>query len=124
MDYLFNKEYIKHTYYGMLITLSNGEEDEVVRVPYPDRSDGQMFAIAENMLGGARVRVICEDGKSRLGRIPGKLKKRMWIREDDLLIVEPWDFQDEKCDIKYRYTRTQVNYLRKKNDLPDSLDVF
>jgi len=77
----------------MVITLSNGDEDEVVRVPYPDRSEGQMFAIAENMLGGARVRVICEDGKSRLGRIPGKLKKRMWIREDDLLIVDPWDFQ-------------------------------
>ncbi len=104
--------------------MSNGDEDEVVRVPYPDRSEGQMFAIADKMLGGARVRVVCEDGESRMGRIPGKLKKRMWIREDDLLIVDPWDFQDEKCDIEYRYTRTQVSYLQKKNDIPNSLDVF
>jgi len=32
-----------------------------------------------------------------------KSKKRVWIREGDILIVTPWSFQDEKCDIIYRY---------------------
>ena len=102
----------------------NDDEEEVVRVPYPRRNEGQMFAIADKMLGGGRVRVVCEDGESRMGRIPGKLKKRMWIREGDLLIVNPWDFQDEKSDVEYRYTRTQVKYLKRRNQIPDELDVF
>lgn len=100
------------------------EDEEVVRVPYPRRNEGQMFAVAKKMLGGGRIRVMCEDGKTRMGRIPGKLKKRMWIREGDLLIVNPWDFQDEKCEVEYRYTRTQVNYLQKRNDIPNNLDIF
>ncbi len=100
----------------------NGEE--VIRVPYPRRRQGQMFAIADKMLGGGRIRVMCEDGKSRMGRIPGKLKKRMWMREGDLLIVKPWDFQDEKAEVEYRYTRTQINYLKRRGDIPSSIDIF
>ncbi len=103
---------------------NKNDEEEVVRVPYPRRNEGQMFAIADKMLGGGRVRVVCEDGESRMGRIPGKLKKRMWIREGDLLIVNPWDFQDEKSDVEYRYTRTQVKYLKRRNQIPNELDVF
>ena len=67
---------------------------------------------------------MCADGKGRLGRIPGKIKKRMWIREGDLLIVRPWDFQDEKADIIYRYTKTQSAYLSRKRMLPEILDIF
>ncbi|MFP4051914.1 MAG: translation initiation factor eIF-1A [Thermoplasmata archaeon] len=103
---------------------SKNDEEEVVRVPYPRRNEGQMFAIADKMLGGGRLRVVCEDGESRMGRIPGKLKKRMWIREGDLLIVNPWDFQDEKCDVEYRYTRTQIKYLKRRNQIPNEIDIF
>ncbi len=106
------------------VAQKKNEEEEVVRVPYPRRREGQMFGIADKMLGGGRINVIGEDGKSRMGRIPGKLKKRMWIREGDLLIINPWDFQDEKCEVQYRYTRTQVNYLKRKNDIPKSIDIF
>jgi hypothetical protein len=59
------------------------------------------------------------DGKVRMGRIPGKLKRRMWIKEGDLLIVEPWVVQSkEKCDIKYRYTKAQRIRLNLKNRIP------
>jgi len=67
---------------------------------------------------------MCEDGKSRMGRIPGKIKKRMWIREGDLLILRPWEFQDDKADILYRYTRTQATYLSRKKMIPDVINVF
>src|SRR5437773_848513 len=56
-------------------------EEEVVRVRMPRTKDGEILGIADQLLGASRVRVMCADGKSRLGRIPGKLKKRMWIRE-------------------------------------------
>jgi len=93
-------------------------------VKYPRQGEGEMFAIADQLLGGARIRVLCADGRSRIGRIPGKLKKRMWIREGDLLIVRPWEYQDEKADIVWRYTKTQAAYLSKKNKLPQILDIF
>ena len=105
------------------MSAKNDDDEEVQRVAMPRRNEGQMFAVADKMLGGGRVRIMCEDGKSRMGRIPGKLKKRMWIREGDVLIVNPWDFQDEKADIEYRYTQTQVKNLQKQNKIPNSLDV-
>ncbi|HEQ78671.1 MAG TPA: translation initiation factor eIF-1A [Euryarchaeota archaeon] len=99
--------------------------EENVRSPLPDRKALQMFGIAETLLGAGKIRVVCEDGKSRLGRIPGKIRKRMWIREGDLLIVVPWEHGgDDKCDIKYRYTRTQAINLARKRVLPEILDVF
>ena len=82
-------------------------EEEVFRVRLPRAKEGEIFGIADQLLGASRIKVMCADGKSRLGRIPGKLKKRMWIREGDLVIVRPWEFQDEKCDIRHRYMRTE-----------------
>ncbi len=93
-------------------------QDGYVRLRLPKKGKGEIFSLAEQLLGASRIRVMCEDGKSRLGRIPGKIKKRMWIREGDLLIVRPWEFQDEKADIIYRYTKTQASSLKRKRLLP------
>ena len=97
---------------------------EFVRVRLPHKKDGEIFGIADQLLGASRIKVMCADGKSRMGRIPGKTKKRMWIREGDLLIVQPWEFQDEKANILYRYTKTQSMYLSRKKMLPKSIDIF
>jgi translation initiation factor 1A len=99
-------------------------EEEILRTPYPNKKEGEMFGIADQLLGASRIKIMCADGKSRMGRIPGKIRKRMWIREGDLVIVKPWDFQDDKADILYRYTKTQASYLSRKKALPKNLDVF
>lgn len=98
--------------------------EEFLRVPLPNKKNGEMFGLADQLLGGSRLRVLCEDGKTRMCRIPGKIKKRMWIREGDLLIVKPWPFQNEKGDVLYRYTQTQASYLSRKKMLPTLVDVF
>lgn len=98
--------------------------EELVRVRLPRERLGEMFAIADQLLGASRIKVMCADGKSRLGRIPGKLRKRMWIREGDLLIVKPWEFQSEKANILYRYTKTQSTYLSRKGKIPKLVDIF
>ena len=82
------------------------------------------MGVADQLLGASRIRVTCQDGKSRLGRIPGKLKKRMWIREGDLVVVQPWSFQDEKCNILHRYTKTEASYLSRRGVVPKSIDVY
>lgn len=99
-------------------------QPEFVRVRLPRKKDREIFGIADQLLGASRIKVMCADGKSRMGRIPGKIKKRMWIREGDLVIVQPWEFQDEKANIMYRYTKTQAMYLSRKKMLPKSIDVF
>jgi len=91
--------------------------EEVVRVRVPKKHEREILGIVESMLGANKIRVRCTDGVVRLGRIPGKLKKRTWIRAGDVVILVPWDFQDEKGDVKWRYTRPQVDWLEKRGYL-------
>jgi len=98
--------------------------EELGRLPLPRRNRGEVFGIANQLLGAARIRVMCEDSVSRMGRITGKMKKKMWIREGDLLVVRPWGFQEGKADILFRYSRTQAQYLARRNMLPASVNLF
>jgi len=82
----------------------------------PSKND--VFGVAVQMLGCDRIMVKCQDGKTRLCRIRGKLKRRVWIRDGDIVLVSPWDFQsDERGDIYYRYRQNQVTWLRDRKYL-------
>ncbi|MEM0073697.1 MAG: translation initiation factor eIF-1A [Thermoplasmatales archaeon] len=102
----------------------NDTQEEISRVILPNPNKGEMFGIVEKMLGSSRLNVICADGKTRVGRIPGKIRKRMWMKEGDLVIVKPWSFQDDRADVTFRYTKTQAAYLSRNQILPEILDVF
>ena len=95
-----------------------------IRVKMPNKKVNEMFALADQILGGRRVSVLCADGETRMARIPGKMRRRQWVREGDLIIVWPWDFQDAKADVKHRYSKTQSMYLSRKGVLPESVDMF
>ncbi|MHA1267066.1 MAG: translation initiation factor eIF-1A [Candidatus Helarchaeota archaeon] len=86
--------------------------------------EGEVLGIAVQMLGGSRVRVQCMDGKMRLCRIRGKIVKRLWVREDDVVLVSPWPFQDERGDIVYRYSRAQAAWLEKNGYLDMAEEEF
>ena len=107
----------------LLARLESGGSDKI-RVPLPKRKINEMFAIADQILGGRRVTAVCEDGESRLARIPGKMRRRQWVREGDLIVVQPWDFQDSRADVRMRYTKTQSIYLSRKGVLPEIVDLF
>ena len=93
-------------------------EGELVRVRSPKERDGELFGIIIQMLGHDRVRIRCEDGHIRIGRIPGRFKKRVWMRVGDTVILVPWEFQsDEKCDVVYRYRNNEIEWLKKRNIL-------
>ncbi len=94
------------------------EEVEISRTRLPKGSE--VLGTVEMMLGGDKLRVKCADGNTRICRIPGKLRKRVWIRINDLVLVEPWDAQsNERADVVFRYTPTQANWLRRKNFMKD-----
>lgn len=91
-------------------------DGEVVRVRIP--REGEVLGIAVQLLGHDRVRVKCADGKARLCRIRGTMKKRVWIREDDVVLVAPWDFQtDQRGDIIWRYSQGEAGWLEKRGHL-------
>tara|TARA_Y100001960_G_scaffold300780_1_gene350187 strand:+ start:304 stop:720 length:417 start_codon:yes stop_codon:yes gene_type:complete len=102
----------------------NQGEGANLRVTLPYKPKGEMFAVAETFQGGSRLQLICEDGERRMGRIPGKLRRRMWVRENDLLIIVPWSFQDSKADVKFRYTPTQTSNLKRLGKIPKILDIY
>ncbi len=103
---------------------AKNEGEITLRVSLPYKPKGEMFAVAETFQGGSRLQIICEDGIRRMGRIPGKLRRRMWVRENDLLIVVPWSFQDSKADVKFRYTPTQTANLKRRGKIPEILDIY
>jgi len=91
-------------------------EVEMQNMVLPATSD--VLCVAVKLLGFDRVMVKCQDGHERLCRIRGKIKRRVWIREGDIVLVSPWDFQSEsKGDIFWRYTRAQADWLRKNGYL-------
>ena len=95
------------------------DDDELSprRLRMPHRDESEIFAIVKKMHGTDQVKAICEDGMERGCRITGKMRKRVWVREGDLIIIKIWDFQPEKADIKWRYTGGQRNFLEKKGYL-------
>ncbi len=98
---------------GKKKVLSEGELSEMV---YP--SQGEVLGVVTKLLGFDRIMVKCQDGKERLCRIRGKMKRRVWIREGDVVLVSPWDFQtDSRGDVTWRYTHAQAENLRRKGYL-------
>jgi len=73
----------------------------------------EIFGVSEKLLGYDRIMVKCQDGATRLCRIRGKMKRRVWIRLNDVVLVAPWDFQsDKRGDIVWRYKSNQAEWLR------------
>ena len=93
-------------------------QEEVRRTKIP--KGREVFGIIEQRLGGSRMTVRCLDEKKRVCRIPGRLKRKLWVREGDIVIVEPWELGgDAKGDIVFKYKPSQIDYLKKKGFLSD-----
>ena len=91
-------------------------EGVIGEMKYP--SQGEVLGLVVKLLGFDRILVKCQDGAERLCRIRGKMKRRVWIRESDIVIVSPWDFQsDKRGDVVWRYTHAQADTLRRKGIL-------
>ncbi|MBS7608709.1 MAG: translation initiation factor eIF-1A [Candidatus Bathyarchaeia archaeon] len=91
-------------------------EEELSELVLPSPND--ILGVAVKLLGFDRVLVKCQDGHERLCRIRGKMKRRVWIREGDVVLVSPWDFQsDKRGDVIWRYTHAQAEWLRKNGYL-------
>ena len=99
---------------------AGSSERRAGKLPYGD----QQYAVVREMSGGSRMVALCEDGKNTMVRIPGRLKRRMWTRVNDIILIQPWPIQsDRKADLVYRYLPAERNWLRKRKMLPEDLVI-
>ena len=80
-------------------------------------NDDEVFDVVTEHLGGNHVQLRCADGVERLGRIPGRMKYRTWISEGDVVLAEPWDWQDEKANVEWRYEDEDADQLRREGHI-------
>jgi translation initiation factor 1A len=73
---------------------------------------GELLGRVQKISGGNQVLVQCTDGEIRLCRIRGKMKRRMWIREGDIVLISPWDFDHKRADIVWRYIKDHADWLQ------------
>lgn len=77
--------------------------------------DKEILGVVIGTVGGGRLMVACKDGKERLCRIPGKIRRNIWVRDGDIVIIVPWEIGGEKkADIVWRYNKLQAEYLRRQ----------
>lgn len=96
------------------------QEEEIRRTPTP--RGNQILGICDQRVGGSRMKVRCMDGKTRICRIPGRLKRKLWVREGDILLIEPWELGgDEKGDVIFKYKPIQVEFLKRKGLLKEMM---
>lgn len=100
------------------------EEQQLIRVRIPRGKE--VLGIVDQRLGGSRMRVRCLDGKERICRIPGRLRRGLWVREKDVVIVEPWELGgEEKGDVVHKYrSKVEVEFLKKKGYLKNIEEEF
>ena len=86
--------------------------------------DSQSYAVVQAMLGNGRLSAICEDGKTRVARIRGSMRKaggKVIIEPRDLIVVALRDYEDDKGDVIHKYTLDEVHEILKWNVLPTAL---
>nr|BAS01399.1 translation initiation factor eIF-4C [Lotharella vacuolata] len=82
----------------------------------------QKYGLINKKLGDCRFEVLCDDGVVRLCHIRGKIKKKMWIKENDLVLISLRDFEDAKGDIIFKYSENQAKKLVKMNEIPKKFE--
>ena len=99
------------------------QAEEIRRITLPRRNELELFGVVTQLLGAGHIKVMCEDGVERICRITGKMRKRVWMRLNDVVIVKLWEFQKSKGDVVWRYTGVQAEHLRKRGLLKNLADV-
>ncbi|MEK6757819.1 MAG: translation initiation factor eIF-1A [Nanoarchaeota archaeon] len=101
---------------------SRQDEPTIMRAPLP--RGREVIGIIEQRLGGNKMMVNCVDGKSRNCRVPGRLKRKLWLRPNDVVIIEPWELDNTKGDVLLKYKLNQIAWLKKEGHLETEKEEF
>lgn len=63
---------------------------------------------------------MCFDGVKRLCHIRGKLRKKVWINQGDIILIGLRDYQDAKADVILKYTSDEARNLKTYGEFPET----
>jgi len=86
------------------------EQEQLGRVRLPRGKE--VLGILEQRLGASRMMIKCFDGKTRNCRVPGRLKRELWLRPGDVVIIELWELDKNKGDVIFKYRPNQIEWLK------------
>lgn len=98
------------------------EEQVSTRLRMPRHPE--LLGVVLQRLGGNRMNVKTTDGKTRNCRVPGRFKKRFWIRVNDAVIIIPWPDDDNKGDVIFHYNKNATYQLKKRGLLKNLEEKF
>merc|ERR1712080_164154 len=87
------------------------------------KEEGQEYAQVVKMLGNGRLEAVCFDGSKRLAHIRGKLRKKVWINQGDIILLSLREYQDEKGDVILKYSADEARSLKAYGDLPETAKI-
>ena len=99
----------------------NENEDEKRELVF--KEDGQEYAQVLKMLGNGRLEAFCFDGVKRLCHIRGKLRKKVWINQGDIILIGLRDYQDAKADVILKYLPDEARNLKTYGELPENAKI-
>jgi len=98
-------------------------ENEDMKRELVFKEDGQEYAQVIKMLGNGRLEASCFDGVKRLCHIRGKLRKKVWINQSDIILIGLRDYQDQKADVILKYTPDEARSLKAYGEIPESAKI-
>jgi len=98
-------------------------ENELAKRELDLKEEGQEYAQVTKKLGGGRVEAYCFDGKTRLAVIRGKMRKKVWINLNDIVLIGLRSFQDEKADVIQKYNPDEARRLKAQGHIPDNINI-
>ena len=101
---------------------NNQEEPKIQRAKLPRGKE--VIGIIEQRYGGNKMNVNCFDRKNRNCRVPGRLKRKLWLRPNDIVIIEPWELDDSRGDVIFKYKPNQIAWLKQNNYLKTEKSEF
>jgi translation initiation factor 1A len=121
-DFDSNSDYFHHKQGGKNRRRGKNENDNEKR-ELVFKEDGQEYAQVVKMLGNGRLEALCFDGEKRLAHIRGKLRKKVWINQGDIILLSLRDYQDEKGDVIMKYTADEARSLKAYGELPEHAKI-
>lgn len=98
-------------------------ENEGLKRELVFKEDGQEYAQVIKMLGNGRLEAMCFDGIKRLCHIRGKLRKKVWINQSDIILVGLRDYQDARADVILKYSADEARNLKSYGEFPETVKI-
>ena len=92
-------------------------EDREVRF----KDESEEYAQITKILGDGRFQCKCTDGIDRIAHVRGKMRKRIWLGNGDIILVSIREFENEKCDVVEKYKEKEVAKLKKEGEIPENM---